>query len=338
MNDILTPFEAFSAELNRLTAGREGKFVSQQEFKSILDNAYYENPWFTPDNTITALQHLAYLTTRENMEKWLSGYLIKQAGKKILTVMAGNIPLVGFHDMLAVLASGNVFIGKMSSKDRILPRFVRDLLIAIDRMFLDKIILTEETVKDFDAVIATGSDNSAKYFEKYFGSYPHIIRKSRASIAIITGNETEKELKALAHDMFLYFGLGCRNISKIYFPEGYNLNRFIDAMSQTQYSSMLNHNKYANNYDYHKAIYLMNKIPFLDGNFFLLKEDAGIMSPVAVIFYEYYRKTDNFDIKLLPLKDKIQVLITSGHFGKAQFPELTDYADGVDVMEFLINL
>ncbi len=338
MNDIITPFEAFSSELNKLTAGKDGKFINQPEFKEILDNAYYENPWFTQDNIITALKHLAYLTTRGNLEKWLSAYQIKPAGKKVLTVMAGNIPLVGFHDMLSVLASGNIFIGKMSSKDRILPKFVKELLVAIDSDFSDKIILTEDTVKDFDAVIATGSDNSAKYFEKYFGAYPNIIRKSRSSVAIIAGNETEEELKALAHDIFLYFGLGCRNISKIYFPEGYDIGRFIDIMNKTPYTSMINHNKYANNYDYNKAIYLMNKIPFSDGNFFLLKEDTGIMSPVAVVYYEFYQKTDNFDIKLLPLKDKIQIVIKPDNFGKAQFPELTDYADGIDVMEFLINL
>ena len=338
MRDILEAFDGFSQELKRLISGSDGKIISQVDFNSVLDKAYFENPWFTRDNVKVALNHIAELTSIENLEKWVAGYKLNPADKKVLSVMAGNIPLVGFHDMLSVVVSGNVFIGKMSSKDKVLPVFVKDLLVTLYPALKEKIFLTEETVKEFDAVIATGSDNSAKYFEKYFGGYPNIIRKSRSSVAIISGNETEAELSALADDIFLYFGLGCRNISKLYVPEGYDLNRFVEVMNNTSHSKAITHNKYANNYDYNKAVYLMNKIPFTDGQFFILKEDTGIMSPVAVVYYEFYNENDNFDIKLLPLKEKIQVVLTSDKFGTAQFPGLTDYADGIDVMDFLINL
>ena len=338
MKNILDLFNTLSIEISELLKGNNGKFIKQEYFKKILNKAYEENPWFTNKNVITTLKHISYLTTKNKIEEWLSSYKLKPTKKKVLVVMAGNIPLVSFHDMLSVLVSGNTFIGKLSSKDKVLPAFIRDILVEIDKNLKNKIYLTENPIKEFDAVIATGSDNSAKYFEKYFGSYPNIIRKNRSSIAIISGNETEKQLHSLADDIFLYFGLGCRNISKIYFPKGYDLNYFVKQINKTDYKSIITHNKYANNYSYNKAIYLMNKIPFIDGDFFILKEDNGITSPIGVIYYEYYKKNDNFDTKLLPLKEKIQIVLKSSNFGKAQFPELTEYADGIDVMNFLINL
>jgi hypothetical protein len=338
--EYINTFSQLSNELKCLLSGNNGNYVSQADFQIIIQKAYDENAWFTPESISTALSHIQYLTQKENLKQWLEKYpsLPAKQPKNILTIMAGNIPLVGFQDILSVLVSGHILIGKLSSKDRVLPKFLRDLLTAIDSSLSNRILLTEEPVKEFDAVIATGSDNSAMYFEKYFGNYPHIIRRNRNSVAIIDGNETDEEIKKLADDIFLYFGLGCRNVSKLYLPENYPLERIIEIFNSTKYSEFSNHNKYANNYDYHKSIYLLNKIDHLDGNFFLMKEDSEISSPVSVIYYEFYKTKTSLDLKLLSLKNKIQIIQTKENFGKAQFPELNDYPDGVDILDFLQNL
>jgi hypothetical protein len=251
--------------------------------------------------------------------------------------MAGNIPLVGFHDFLTVLISGNNLIAKTSSKDPDLILFISKILAGINPEFTRMIHFTDGTLKGFDAVIATGSDNSARYFEYYFGKYPHIIRKNRNSIAIIDGSESDDDLKALGDDIFSYFGLGCRNVSKIYIPEGYDLNRMTCCWSS--FEPLRHHSKYANNYDFSKAVFIVNREEFSDTGFLLMKESTSLSSPVAVLYFECYPSNENLNIITETISEKIQCIAGNEHtpFGRTQSPQLWDYADKVDTMEFLLK-
>ena len=305
-----------------------------------LTKAQNLNTWFTEDNLQFACKSWSEALTKEQLERWLTPYKIsvESSQKTVAIVMAGNIPLVGFHDFLSVLLSGHRVVAKLSSNDSVLLPFLAKYLIAIEPGFEAHITLTTETLSNFDAVIATGSDNTALYFEHYFGKYPNIIRKNRNSVAIITGNETTDELKALANDVFLYFGLGCRNVSKIYVPEGYNWDDFFNGMYA--WKDVINNHKYMNNYDYNKAVYLMSDITLLDNEYLLLKEDSGFSSPISVLFYETYKDTASLTKKLTANTSKIQCIVSNNHvpFGVAQSPALHEYADGVDTLKFLLAL
>jgi hypothetical protein len=256
--------------------------------------------------------------------------------------MAGNIPLVGFHDFLSVLISGNKALVKLSSNDTILLPYLTKVLFSIEPEFEDLIEFTDEKFIDFDGVIATGSNNTARYFEYYFGKYPNIIRKNRNSVAVLTGNESTEQLELLANDIFRYFGLGCRNVSKIYIPEDYNFDPFFKAMYSWRH--VINQNKYMNNYDYNKAVYLMSNIPLLDNEFMLLKEDKSLSSPISILYYEYYSSMEELTSLIEVSREQIQCVVSEcgmpGEvpFGTTQSPSLWDYADGVDTMEFLLNL
>lgn len=256
--------------------------------------------------------------------------------------MAGNIPLVGFHDLLSVLITGNKALVKLASNDKkILPILIQ-YLIKIEPEFCNMVEFTEEKLTNFDAVIATGSNNSARYFEYYFGKYPHIIRKNRNSVAVLTGNETQEELALLGKDIFQYFGLGCRSVSKIFVPRNYNFELFFKAVYP--YSNLLDYKKYSNNYDYNKAVYLMSLFPILDNGFLLLKEDFSYTSPIATLFYEYYDSLQELINKLAADKDQLQCIVSnemilnSIPFGSTQSPDLWDYADGIDTIDFLLKL
>jgi hypothetical protein len=251
--------------------------------------------------------------------------------------MAGNIPLVGFHDFISVLITGNNIIAKTSSKDSDLISFVSEILCDINPGFTEKIKFSEDVLSGFDTVIATGSDNSSRYFEYYFGKYPSIIRKNRKSVAIIDGSESEKELAFLGTDIFSYFGLGCRNISKLFVPGDYDFTRMIKAWSI--YADVIKHRGYANNYDFSKAVYLVNREKFTDAGFLLFKENQGLASPVAVLYYEYYNSLDEAEKSAENIKEKLQCICGRNHipFGKAQAPYLWDYADGIDTIEFLLK-
>jgi hypothetical protein len=281
---------------------------------------------------------------QENIQHWLSAYNIAALNpaeaKRIGTVMAGNIPLVGFHDMFTVLISGNILVAKTSSEDSLLLPFLAKRLVAIEPAFESYIHFTEK-LAEIDAVIATGSNNSARYFEYYFGKYPHLIRKNRNSVAVLNGKEPPEAIQRLGNDIFDYFGLGCRNVSKLYLPAGYDLQQLFPPLAFFQ--EIYNHNKYANNYDYNRAIYLMNQEKFLDNGFLMVKESDQLASPVAVLYYEFYK--DETALKSLLDKEKEQIqCIVSGHwkgsvtFGAAQQPALWEYADGVDTMKFLLGL
>ena len=305
-----------------------------------------QNPWFTPDNLDYAFAEISKSLSKANLEKWVLMYhnLKKVKEPKCIGVItAGNIPLVGFHDFLSVLISGHKFIGKLSSKnDKLLPKLIK-MLIEIEPEFKDYISITENRLTGFDAVIATGSNNSARYFDYYFGRYPHIIRKNRSSIAVLTGNETNEELDLLADDIFLYFGLGCRSVSKLFLPESYNLDNIFKK--SLKYKEIINHNKYANNYDYNRAIYLMNITEFKDNGIMLMKEDTNISSPISVVYFEYYSDIKTVKQKIDIEQDSIQCVIANDTvikdatpFGESQKPQLWDYADNIDTLEFLIAL
>ena len=309
----------------------------------LIQELKYYNPWFVERFVRSALQAAGAMLHRKKLEKWLQYYpeMDKNAkGSRVGVIMAGNIPLVGFHDMLCVLITGNVLIGKLSSKDEHLPEMIRELLIAINPAFADYIIFEKEILKQFDAIIATGSDNSSRYFEYYFGKYPRIIRKNRNAAAVLTGDESPEALTALTDDIFLYFGLGCRNVSKIYLPAGYDVKTLFKYFEK--YTLIKDHYRYFNNYEYNKAIYLVNRTPHLDNGFVLLKEDTGISSPVGVLFYEYYKNIDEIRKTMTGLQDRLQCVVSQDRmipasipFGSTQYPEVWDYADNVDTIKFL---
>ena len=313
----------------------------------LIKNEHSVNGWFTEDNIKLALLSIAKSTTKEKLVKWLEPYKEKfniPQKKRIGVILAGNIPLVGFHDFISILISGNIFIGKISSKDNNLIKEITNILIEIEPEFKEYIFFAENRLTDFEAIIATGSNNSARYFKQYFGKYPHIIRKNRNSVAILTGDETNDELEKLADDIFMYYGLGCRNVSKIFVPENYNFNKFFEAIYK--YKDTINHHKYANNYTYNQTIYLMNQDKFLDNGFLMLKNEIATSSPISVIYYENYKNIENLTKYLSHQKDKLQCVVSNTKiknsniidFGNTQHPELWDYADNVNVLDFICKI
>ncbi len=302
-----------------------------------------ENSWFTAKSVKSAFQAWGEVLTLDHIERWTEGSkLSPSSAKRVGLIMAGNIPLVGLHDLLTVLISGNEAHIKYSSQDRALMSAVVNQLITINPTFHD-LIKVIERMNDIDAIIATGSDNSARYFKHYFAKHPHIIRQNRVSVAIIDGNETEDQLSKIGTDAFQYFGLGCRNVSKVFVPKGFELPKLIKSLEG--FSTILDHHKYVNNYDYNKSIYLVNRDPHLDSGFFLMRESEELVSPISVIYYETYDSHAALDLKLSAQREKIQCMVSADgwyegslDFGMAQTPELWDYADGVDTLEFLGSL
>lgn len=305
---------------------------------ALLTKAYQKNAWFTRDNVIRSLQAVATWLEKPVLEKWASAYDLKRTHpKNVGVIMAGNIPLVGFHDFLSVLISGNNILIKCSSEDDVLLPAIIQWLMETDTEWNEGIKLVSK-LENPDAVIATGSNNSARYFEYYFGKYPNIIRKNRNSVAILNGDESRDELVALGEDIFSYFGLGCRNVSKLYIPTNYKFDVFFESMQS--HSEVMSHNKYMNNYDYHHSVFLLNNVTFLTNNFLIVKEHEALPTPVSVLHYEYYNNYDHMKSLLAERTDEIQCVTGHGFipFGETQQPELTDYADGVDVLKFLSSI
>ena len=312
-------------------------------FKHQLKLAKENNGWFTQKNLTFALNQWSEALTEENLSKWISTYKIADVKPKtIAIVMAGNIPLVGFHDFLCVLISGHSVLVKLSSNDKYLLPYLAKCLELIEPSFKGKIKFAEEKLENYNAIIATGSNNTSRYFEHYFRKKPNIIRKNRNSVAILTGNESQKQLEALGEDIFTYYGLGCRNVSKLFVPKEYNFNSFFKAIYK--FNPIINENKYANNYDYNKAIYLMSLFNVLENGFLMLKEDESYVSPIASLFFEYYTDLDSLKLKLKSEDDKIQCIVADGFdkneidFGKTQKPKLWNYADNIDTMKFLLDI
>ena len=321
-----------------------GHFFSDEitdDFAEKLKVAEIKNPWFTEENTKAAIGAWSKLLTSENLNAWLSPYHLTDSlkPKNVLIIMAGNIPLVGFHDFLSVLISGNRAVIKLSSEDKTLLPFIIDKLIDIAPEFEDKIAFTTDVKdKQFDSVIATGSDMSAKYFDYYFKNAKKIIRKNRKSVAILDGTESKKELEELAIDVFAYFGLGCRNVSKLFLPKDYDLDQLFEVFYP--YQDVMEHNKYANNYDYNKAIYMMGSHEIIENGFLLLKEDTSLQSPLAMLHYEYYSNLDKVKNFIEENKHQLQCVVSKNDtvFGQTQNPNLWDYADGEDTIAFLMEV
>lgn len=302
------------------------------------------NNWFTEDSVSSAFKGLVSMLQEEKLRSWIGNYEIKEElePKSVGILMAGNIPMVGFHDLMTVLISGNKACIKLSSSDSILMNWVFDQLIDIEPEF-KSFISVEEMLKEKDAYIATGSDNSARYFNYYFGKYPSVIRQNRTSIAILSGEESTEDLKNLGEDIFKYFGLGCRNVSKVFVKSKDQIKELLDALEG--YSSIADHHKYHNNYEYNKSIFLVNNEAHLDNGFLLVKESTELVSPISVLYFETYDSKNDLLKKLDLIKDKIQCIVADStywgggvSFGNAQQPEPWDYADNVDTMEFLIGL
>ncbi len=312
-------------------------------FKHQLKVAGEKNTWFTKENLLFSCESWANALTLENIHKWIEKEdLNTGSSKKVAIIMAGNIPLVGFHDFIAVLISGHSVLVKLSSNDKHLLPFLAKYLEYVNTDFKDTIEFTDKKLTGFDAVIATGSNNTARYFEYYFKNKPSIIRKNRNSVAVITGKETEEDYMNLSEDIFCYFGLGCRSVSKLFVPRNYNFDPFFKGMFHKQ--EIINNFKYANNYDYNKAVYLMSEFDLLENGFLMIKEDTSYSSPISSVFYEYYDKEEDLKIKLFEDREKIQCVVAKNFieneiaFGETQQPNLWDYADGVNTLDFLSKI
>ncbi|MDH3322924.1 MAG: acyl-CoA reductase [Flavobacteriaceae bacterium] len=314
-----------------------------EAFEMQINRSHEFNGWFTKENIIHAFESWSKSLNYIDLNKWISSYeLNNDSSKTIGVIMAGNIPLVGFHDFLSVLISGNSIIVKQSSSDQYFLPLIAKYLEKIEPEIKGKIHFAEDKLSNFDAVIATGSNNTARYFDYYFGKYPHIIRQNRNSVAILTGKESSKDLELLGEDIFRYFGLGCRSVSKIFVPKNYDFDKLFKAIYP--YKDIINYKKYQNNYDYNKAVYLMSQFKLIENGFLMLKEDRSYASPIASLFYEYYENSDQLTQKLTVEKEAIQCIVGNQAienivpFGETQKPQLWDYADGVDTLDFLQNL
>ena len=311
-------------------------------FVDLIQLSQSHNGWYTPEQVYFSIQSWAEALTDANLTEWLSNYdLEKNKTKNVALILAGNIPLVGFHDFLSVLITGNNVLVKTSSNDQHLLPFLAKYIIAVEPEFASKITFVEGKLENFDAVIATGSNNTARYFEYYFKDKPSIIRKSRNSVAVLTGNETKEQLAALGEDIFRYFGLGCRNVSKLFVPKDYSFVAFFEAIFE--YQDVIHYEKYANNYDYNKAVFLMSNFKLLDNGFLTLKEDKSHASPISSVFYENYETIAELEKRLEAESEQIQCVVSDNliensiGFGQTQKPALWNYADNIDTISFLLT-
>ncbi len=319
--------------------------VEKESLEFTLRQAHNENQWFTPENSLKAIRSLGEMLDEKDLGKWLANYEFKEhEAKRIGIIMAGNIPLVGFHDLLCVLLSGNTGVVKMSKDDKVLLPFVLEKLFEIEPALKPQVELADK-LENYDAAIATGSNNSAMHFAYYFRKVPHIIRRNRNAVAVISGNESPEELAELGHDVFDYFGLGCRNVSQIYLPQDFDIAKFYEPLQQ--YQDIINHNKYANNHTFQKAIHIMNLVSIYDNDFLILVEHEQIASPTATCHYQRYTDIAEVEKTLAEKQDQLQCVIAQPYvfenlittpLGQGQQPKLWDYADGVDTMAWVGSL
>lgn len=317
-----------------------GKWIEEDleksEFEEVIRHAFVRNGWFCEQFVRSALMGIASWLRKDVLENFIAGYAFTEMPKRIAVIAAGNIPAVGFHDIMCVLLSGNKAVCKLSSKDEVLLPFL------FGKFFKDEIVFEKSIIADFDAVIATGSNNSALHFESYFGKYPHIIRHNRHSVAVLSGNESKEDLAGLAEDMLLYAGLGCRSVSKLFVPRGYDFEALRTECKA--FNGLLDLNKYRNNIDYHRAIFIMNNRPFVDLNNLLLIENKETATGVSVVNYQYYEDLSEVKAFIDSNKENLQIVVSNlpltntTRFGKGQRPDIDEFADGVDTMKWLNNL
>ncbi len=320
---------------------RLGKYLLEEndELKSVKQNAYKKNKWFTEEFINYSFKNIAeHFLAEDKLNNWVKHYHIDDniRAQNIGVVMAGNIPLVGFHDFLSVFVAGHYQDIKLSDKDDVLlPHIIHKLKQW--NANADAIIKTSERLKDCDAYIATGSNNSARYFQHYFGKYPSVIRNNKTSVAVLYGDESEEQLSGLADDVYTYFGLGCRNVTKVYVAERYDFGRLLNAFKKYDYFADVT--KYRNNYDYNLALFIMNNKYYMTNDSIILSENENIFSPVSVLHYTFYKEPEEI-LEQLRSDQNVQGIVGQNHipFGKSQEPGLFDYADGTDTMEFLLGL
>jgi hypothetical protein len=347
MPHISQRIESFIALGNAIQQGL--KEISEQKnnpLSRVIEQAGIENPWFTKSAVIQSLEAICGWLTEEKLRAWTQPYFLSDPVqvKKVAVIMAGNIPMVNFHDFLSVLICGHRFLGKLSSNDKRLLPFMADWLTELEPGWKGEMEFTESRLDDFDAVIATGTNNTGRYFEYYFGKYPHIIRRNRQSLGVLRGNETVVELGALHHDVFQYYGMGCRNISMFLVPNDYDFKTLFEVWET--FPKPTEHNKYLNNYDYYRSFYLVNLQPFYDTGYVSVLEDDRLASPVSVLHYKRYTHEQELMNFMNERLDQIQCVVAAQPIqglstvlpGQAQSPGLTDYPDGVDIIQFLLAL
>ncbi|MGC8866301.1 MAG: hypothetical protein ACP5O2_11345 [Bacteroidales bacterium] len=315
------------------------------DLRFLIEDHLNTNPWFDPFHVRYALQAIASMLGENELRHWAAAYpgLTETSNQKVALIMAGNLPAVGFHDFLSVLLAGHSALIRLSSEDRWLIPWMANCLTTLYPRFSPFIHFFDEPLRGFDAVIATGSNNSARYFEYYFGKYPHIIRRNMNAVAVISGNEAPDELEGIVDDILLYYGRGCRSVSQLLVPADYDWGPILKALYKYDHYSV--HFKFFNNYEYNKAVMLVNKVPHLDTGFLLLTENASINSPLAVVHYLRYHSLEEIESYLKHHSGQIQCVSTAlplnyPHVqpGTTQMPALTDYADRIDTMSFLCDL
>lgn len=316
---------------------KEDETQLHQGLEKLVESAFIYNGWFIPEFTNEAIFNIGSMLRKEELTRFTTPVKEKEA-KTVAVICAGNIPLVCFHDILCVLLSGHKVLIKPSSDDNVLLPFFLKLLCHYEPEFDNYILFAAQKLTGFDAIIATGSDNTASHLHYYFGKYPNIIRRGRSSVAVLTGKESDDDLKKLSKDIFMYFGLGCRNVSQLLVPQGYSFDDFFPSV--IDFGFVINNKKYGNNYDYHRAIYLLEQIPFLDNNFLMLRENPALHSPVGTLHYQFYNSPGDVKTYLETHQEKIQCVVGNGHvpFGYSQSPVISDFADNINTLDFLVNL
>lgn len=335
----ISGLEKLGIFINDFIQNHEDNYNEKEERMAyLMTRSEIENPWFTQENQRYNLQQWASLFTKENIMNWLSKYQLSNESKRVGLILAGNIPAVGFHDIISVVLSNHIPVIKLSSKDRLMLPFLLELWNGFSNHEIEYHIV--ERLENFDAVIATGSNNTARYLEYYFKNSLSIIRKNRTSVAVLKGDETDEELQLLADDIFRYYGLGCRNVTRLLIPQDFLLDRLFENF--INYKDVINHHKYANNYDYNRAIYLLNQDQFWDNNFVMLKEDKKLFSPLSVINFSRYNTLEEVKAFVENNRDEIQTIVAKPElgldaigFGETQNPSLDTYADNVDTIAFL---